>query len=43
MSGGPVFSKTGKVVGTVNAYALFYPISFSVELRGTSLCAGAQA
>jgi hypothetical protein len=40
MSGGPVFNAAGEVVGVVNMYSRFFPISMSVELRGTSLCAG---
>lgn len=37
-SGGPIFNTRGEVVGTVNMYALFYPLSFSVELKSTELC-----
>jgi hypothetical protein len=38
MSGGPVFNVRGEVVGTVNAFSLIYPLSFSVELKDTELC-----
>jgi hypothetical protein len=39
MSGGPVLdSISGKVVGTVNAFSPFFPISFSRELKETVLC-----
>lgn len=39
MSGGPVLDpETGKVVGTVNAYNAEDHLSFSRELRDTSLC-----
>ena len=37
-SGGPVMDETGAVVGVVNAYSPFFPISFSRELKDTSLC-----
>lgn len=37
-SGGPIFDQFGAVVGTVNAYSLIYPLSFSVELKSTELC-----
>ena len=38
MSGGPVLSDRGEVVGTVNAYNLAFPISFSRELKRTVIC-----
>jgi hypothetical protein len=38
MSGGPVFSERGDVVGTVNAYSPLFPLSFSLPLSETSLC-----
>jgi hypothetical protein len=37
-SGGPIFSTRGEVVGTVNMFAIFYPLSFSVELKDTEMC-----
>jgi len=42
MSGGPVFSMRGEVVGTVNAYSPIFPLSFSRSLSDTSLCARAH-
>lgn len=41
MSGGPVLDQTGRVVGTVNAYNPFWPISFSRPLSETVICKGA--
>lgn len=38
MSGGEIFDQQGRVVGTVNAYLVGTGISFSRELKGTSLC-----
>lgn len=38
MSGGPVLDHTGRVVGTVNAYGVFRRISFSRQLRDTTIC-----
>ena len=38
MSGGPVLSGAGGVVGIVNAYAIFFPGSFSIQLKDTSIC-----
>jgi hypothetical protein len=38
MSGGPVFNGRGEVVGVVNAYSPFFPLSFSRSLSDTSLC-----
>jgi hypothetical protein len=38
-SGGPVLNGQGEVVGTVNAYNPFWPISFSRSLSRTILCA----
>jgi hypothetical protein len=40
MSGGPVLDQTGRVVGTVNAYGIWERISFSRQLRDTSICRG---
>jgi hypothetical protein len=40
MSGGPVLNAKGEVVGTVNRYHNFFPLSYSQPLKGTSLCAG---
>ena len=40
MSGGPIVGADGAVVGTVNAYNLL-GMSFSRELRGTSVCSDA--
>lgn len=37
-SGGAVFANDGRVVGIVNAYAIFFPGSFSIELKGTPAC-----
>lgn len=43
-SGGPVIDpQTLKVVGTVNAYNPFYGVSFSRELKDTSLCKGSAS
>jgi hypothetical protein len=39
MSGGPVLDQTGRVVGLVNAYGIYQRISFSRQLRDTSICA----
>jgi hypothetical protein len=38
MSGGPVLDSTGRVVGLVNAYGIYQRISFSRQLRDTSIC-----
>lgn len=38
MSGGPVVDAAGRVVGTVNAYNIFYPVSFSRLVVDTELC-----
>jgi hypothetical protein len=38
MSGGPVISDEGKVVGLNNMFMSQYPISLSQELKTTSLC-----
>lgn len=38
MSGGPIIDSGGRVVGTVNMYAIDYPLSFSRELKDTSVC-----
>lgn len=38
MSGGAVMNSAGEVVGTVNMYARFLPLSMSRELKDTSLC-----
>ena len=38
MSGGPILNAKGEVVGTVNMYSKIYPLSFSRELKDTSLC-----
>jgi hypothetical protein len=38
MSGGPVLNAAGEVVGIVNAYSKMFPVSFSRELKDTSLC-----
>lgn len=38
-SGGPILdSLSGKVVGVVNAFGIFFPISFSRELKRTVVC-----
>lgn len=37
-SGGPVLSNRGEAVGVVNAYHIFFPASFSIALKDTSLC-----
>lgn len=37
-SGGAVFGTDGKVVGIVNAFALFFPGSFSIPLSETPIC-----
>jgi hypothetical protein len=37
-SGGAVFASDGRVVGIVNAYALFFPGSFSIQLKDTPIC-----
>jgi hypothetical protein len=37
-SGGPVVSRDGKVIGTVNAFNPWFPISFSRSLSETILC-----
>ncbi len=38
MSGGPILNARGEVVGTVNMFTRHLPLSFSQELRETSLC-----
>ena len=38
MSGGPVLNAAGEVVGTVNRYHNYFPLSYSQPLKGTSLC-----
>ena len=38
MSGGAIVGADGRVVGLVNAYSLFFNISFSRELSDTILC-----
>lgn len=38
MSGGPVFASDGRVVGVVNAFALFFPGSFSIALKDSEIC-----
>ena len=38
MSGGVVLNAAGEAVGTVNAYSKDYPVSFSRELKDTSIC-----
>lgn len=40
MSGGIVMNAAGEAVGTVNAFRRFTPLSYSVELKDTSVCAG---
>lgn len=37
-SGGPVFNEAGEVVGTVNAYNPFFPISYSRQLKDSPIC-----
>lgn len=37
-SGGPILSPAGEVVGTVNAYSLFFEMSFSRPLSETIIC-----
>lgn len=39
MSGGPVLDHAGRVVGLVNAYGIYQRISFSRQLRDTTVCA----
>jgi hypothetical protein len=41
MSGGPIVNEAGEVLGIVNAYHNFAPLSFSRELKDTSLCRSA--
>lgn len=43
MSGGPVFNQQGRVVGIVNGFHREVPLSYSVQLKDTPLCLGAQA
>lgn len=43
MSGGPVLNAKGEVVGIINAYVRGFPVSFSRELKDTSLCAIAES
>lgn len=38
MSGGPVYSRDGRVVGIVNGYSRMLPISFTQSLSATPLC-----
>lgn len=38
MSGGPIFNSRSEVTGTVNAYAIFFEMSFSRSLSETVLC-----
>lgn len=38
MSGGPILNVKAEVVGVINAYNLLFPMSFSRELKGTSVC-----
>jgi hypothetical protein len=38
MSGGVYLNEQGEAVGTINAYSPLFPVSFSRELRDTSLC-----
>lgn len=38
MSGGPVFNSAGEVVGIVNGYNRWLPISYSQSLKDTPLC-----
>jgi hypothetical protein len=38
MSGGPVLNAAGEVVGTVNMYNPFFPVSLSRALKDTSVC-----
>lgn len=38
MSGGPVLNKQGEVVGTVNGYNRYIPLSYSQPLSETALC-----
>jgi hypothetical protein len=42
MSGGAIYDRHGTIVGTINMYSTIYPLSFSVELKGTSLCSAVQ-
>lgn len=37
-SGGAVFANDGRVVGIVNAYAIFFTGSFSIALKDTPIC-----
>lgn len=39
MSGGPIMNAKGEAVGTVNAKHIFMPLTYSVELKDTSVCA----
>lgn len=38
MSGGPVLNNQGQPAGIVNAYAIFFPGSFSIALKDTPIC-----
>jgi hypothetical protein len=38
LSGGPVLNNAGEVTGIVNAFAIFFPASFSIALKDTPLC-----
>jgi hypothetical protein len=40
MSGGPVMNARGEVVGLVNMYSPWLPLSFSLPLSETSMCKG---
>lgn len=39
-SGGAVKSNSGQVAGIVNAYAIYFPGSFSIALKDTKICQG---
>jgi hypothetical protein len=41
MSGGPVLSADGEVVGTVNMFSMQAPLSLSRQLKDTSVCSNA--
>lgn len=40
MSGGPVLTVSGEVVGTINGYSPITGVSFSQPLSGTAVCTG---
>ena len=42
MSGGVVLDSAGRAVGMVNAYGVYQRISFSRQLRDTSVCRGSR-